>query len=469
MRYISLFCFIALLTPFIWFGAAESPGTPDMSNLTDTEMTSGNEYQAMQPDESDIKAGLISTTDLAIAGSITPKVAEMGFPFSASIFVVNTGPADAQEIRIDYYLVSNGSEAEPIWIHQKTAEKIPAFYHDNVAFTTTMPGGIDPGEYLLYATIQTNTTDRNLTNNQYRSVKPIEIRRTVRSQEPGSPDLSVTLDSVEPENTAPGYPLTIIYTVTNTGDKSSGTFHIGFYLSEDQEITPSDLKIWDDICYESYPGMTEHGVSRNIIPTDLIPGEYYLGAIVDFTHMVHEDNSDNNIALYGSQVTIRDLHPPIDDAFLEKVAGYVAVKTDRYREYQGLSPLQYDSDLGKIALAHSIDMGSRGYFSHESPEGRNPSDRAKSAHYDTVKLLPDGTQRTGIAENIVKISSGHSVGKGFSGFVDPSDPQAVADVMMIEWISSPVHNKNLVNKDIDHIGVGVAYDGEYFYGTQDFF
>jgi uncharacterized protein YkwD len=86
-----------------------------------------------------------------------------------------------------------------------------------------------------------------------------------------------------------------------------------------------------------------------------------------------------------------------------------------------------------------------------------------------VKIISGGLERTGIAENIVKISSGHSVGKGYSGFVDPSDPQAVADVMMVEWISSPAHNENLVNKDIDRIGVGVTYDGEYFYGTQNFF
>jgi len=168
-------------------------------------------------------------------------------------------------------------------------------------------------------------------------------------------------------------------------------------------------------------------------------------------------------------LNVLDIRPPVDQEFLSQVSGYIALKTNLYRQYRGLPDLVYDLDLADIARLHSLDMATRNYFAHETPEGIDPNGRAEKAGYEITKRLHDGTIRTGIAENIVKISGGHIIGEGFSGFVDPSDPQAVADVMMIEWISSPEHNTNLINPEIDHIGVGVAYNGEYFYGTQNFY
>lgn len=459
--------FLIVITSPIY---ADIPDIPVIQDTNLTEFTIGDVYLPILSQESDLKAELISTTDLAIAGSITPKTVEMGFPISASIFVVNTGPAEAKDVQIDYYIINsdqNQTYSYPIWLHQKTTDSIPPFYRDNVPFTATMPGGIEPGEYSLYATIKTDTTDRNLTNNLYSSSNKIDVKSSIQSDVTGFPDLSLTLDHVQPIITAPGYPLTINYTVRNTGNKISGTYHIGFFLSSNLEITPADIKIWDDVSYYSYPGMIQNGSSQNIIPETVPPGEYYLGAIVDFTNMVQERDEANNNALYRENITIQDRAPPIDDVFLQTVSGYIAVKTNLYRNYLGLSELQYDKKLGDIAVAHSNDMAKRDYFSHENPEGMNPSDRADAAHYDTHTWLSDGTERTGIAENIVKISSGHSVGKGFSGFVDPSDPEAVADVMLIEWILSPEHNINLINPEIDKIGVGVVYDGEYFFGTQN--
>lgn len=414
-------------------------------------------------------AELLNTADLAILASITPKEAEMGSPFSSAIVVANTGPAAADQIKIDYYLIQNVSDAKPIWIHQKTTEEIPAFYRDQVPFTVDLPGGINPGEYYLMSTISTSTADRNLSNNQYVSTAPIEVKRAIQPSQSDLSDLVVTLDNVSPTEIAPDYPLTINYTVSNIGKGSAGTFRLGFYLSKDPDVDPSDQKLWDVIYYQAYPGMKEPGVSTNLIPHDIEPGEYYLGAVMDFTHMVTEADEERNSAVFENPITITAQKPPVDKAFLEKVAGYIAEKTNKYREYRGLSTLNYDPALASIAQSHSIDMAARNYFSHETPEGITPTGRAKEAKYDTTKRLSDGSSRSGVAENIVKIAKGNIVGKGYSGFVDPSDPQQVADVMMIEWINSPNHNENLINNEIDRIGVGVAYDGEFFYATQNFF
>ncbi len=415
-------------------------------------------------------SGLLFTTDLAITGSITPQTAELGSPFSADIEVINSGPASAENIRINYYLTPyNTTDATPIWIHQKTADQIPAFYKDIVPFTIDVPGGIFPGLYSLFATISTTTPDRNLSDNEYLSQLPIAIKASVPRSSQGLPDLSVRIDSISSTETSPGYPLTINYTLFNTGNGDAGTFHIGFYISPDSQIDPSDLKLWDEVYYQAGPGMAEPGVSTDLIPDDIPSGEYYLGAIVDFTHMVNESRSDNNAVLYGTPISILDQGHVVDADFLDKVAGYISVKTNLYRQYRNLPNLSYDFDLGEVAKFHSIDMASRKYFSHITPEGKDPTDRAESVKYETAKRLPDGSIRTGIAENIVKISGGYTVGFGYSGFVDSSSPEAVADVMMIEWISSPEHNQNLINSGVDRIGVGVAYDSDYFYATQNFY
>jgi|GEM_PF-1124292 len=416
-----------------------------------------------------VHAELLNTADLAIIYSITPREAEMGSPFSAAVGVVNPGPAAADQIRIDYYLVQNVTGAIPIWIHQKTAGEIPAFYNDRVPFTIDLPGGIMPGEYNLMATISTVSVDRNLSNNEYISAAPIEVKRAVESSQSDLPDLQVSLDSISTNDIAPDYPLTINYTVSNIGKGSAGTFRLGFYLSNDPEVDPSDQKLWDVIFYQAYPGMSEPGSSTNLIPHDIMPGEYYLGAVIDFTHMVSESDEERNTAVLGTPITITSSKPPVTQAFLDQVAGYVAEKTNKYREYRGLSSLNYDPELATIAQSHSTDMAARNYFSHETPEGIDPTGRAKEAKFETTKRLSDGSIRMGIAENIVKIAQGNIIGKGYSGFVDPSDPQQVADVMMIEWINSPEHNQNLVNAGIDRIGVGVAYDGEFFYATQNFY
>ena len=49
------------------------------------------------------------------------------------------------------------------------------------------------------------------------------------------------------------------------------------------------------------------------------------------------------------------------------------------RAVEGLHPLRPDPELTEVARAHSRDMFARGYFSHVSPEGKDPFDRLKQA------------------------------------------------------------------------------------------
>ena len=58
------------------------------------------------------------------------------------------------------------------------------------------------------------------------------------------------------------------------------------------------------------------------------------------------------------------------------------------RQSRGLSTLEYDYALAKIAGDHSEDMVIRNFFSHNNPDGLGPTDRAKMAGYNTYKDFP---------------------------------------------------------------------------------
>ena len=106
-----------------------------------------------------------------------------------------------------------------------------------------------------------------------------------------------------------------------------------------------------------------------------------------------------------------------------KVAGKTAGKVERsllclanvHRLRNGLDPLRRDTRLARAARAHSADMVARGYFDHTTPEGRDPSDRARAAGYPG-----------GVAENL----AANSTGSAFSLFEG--------------WRNSSGHNANML-------------------------
>jgi len=81
------------------------------------------------------------------------------------------------------------------------------------------------------------------------------------------------------------------------------------------------------------------------------------------------------------------------------------------RTKRGLKPLQADPELRQVALNHSKDMLARGYFSHYTPEGKDPFYRMRAAG---VKFSVAGenlalVQTLSIAHNGLMNSPGHRV------------------------------------------------------------
>jgi uncharacterized protein YkwD len=118
------------------------------------------------------------------------------------------------------------------------------------------------------------------------------------------------------------------------------------------------------------------------------------------------------------------------------VADEVLRLTNAERAKAGCGPLHADSRLAAAAQGHSVDMATRDYFAHVSPEGETPWDRAAAAGYDRPS-----------AENIAM------------GY------RAAADVVGA-WMNSAGHRQNIL--DCASHALGVGFDPRGYYWTQLF-
>ncbi len=96
------------------------------------------------------------------------------------------------------------------------------------------------------------------------------------------------------------------------------------------------------------------------------------------------------------------------------------------RAQAGCGAVTADPALAAVARDHSADMRDRGYFSHTTPEGLSPFDRAGAAGISYAR-----------AENIA---------------YGQRDAAAVMDA----WMNSPGHRANILDCSLSRLGVGVA-------------
>jgi uncharacterized protein YkwD len=110
--------------------------------------------------------------------------------------------------------------------------------------------------------------------------------------------------------------------------------------------------------------------------------------------------------------------------------------TNRARVNAGCSALSVDPRLTAAAEGHSEDMSAKGYFAHDSQDGRSFSDRITAQGYPS----PGG-------ENIAQ-------------------GQQDAQEVVTAWMNSPGHRRNIEDCSFTTIGVGLTGTDRYW--TQDF-
>ena len=113
------------------------------------------------------------------------------------------------------------------------------------------------------------------------------------------------------------------------------------------------------------------------------------------------------------------------------------------RAQNGLMRLARDPAIDAVARGHSLDMATRGYLAHETPEGLTPPDRLKRGGVTGISLA---------GENV-----------GVTSRLDPNREIVTA------WMKSPAHHDNIVAPAFNATGVGIARaaDGSLYY-TQEY-
>lgn len=134
--------------------------------------------------------------------------------------------------------------------------------------------------------------------------------------------------------------------------------------------------------------------------------------------------------------------------YLPEVERGIFRLTNAVRRKEGLPALTWDAALARVARSHSADMLVRGYFRHESPEGRTPHERAK-----------DGTP-------YALAASGENLW-GAQGD-QPLEPERLPRIIVDTWLASPGHRANILNPAFTDLGVGVAQRGNAIRATQVF-
>lgn len=104
---------------------------------------------------------------------------------------------------------------------------------------------------------------------------------------------------------------------------------------------------------------------------------------------------------------------------------------NKERTSRGLNALKTDETLKEVGRGHSADMFKRGYFAHNSPEGKNVSDRALDKGY--VYLV--------IGENLAYAPTIELAHKGL--------------------MDSPGHRANILSPEFNKIGIGIMDGGVY--------
>ncbi len=102
---------------------------------------------------------------------------------------------------------------------------------------------------------------------------------------------------------------------------------------------------------------------------------------------------------------------------------------NRERAIAGLGLLAPDPELTDVARRHSADMFARGYFAHETPDGRDPFERMREAD---VRFLAAG-ENLALAPTVMVAHSG--------------------------LMNSPGHRRNILDPKFGRVGIGIMDGG----------
>lgn len=178
---------------------------------------------------------------------------------------------------------------------------------------------------------------------------------------------------------------------------------------------------------------------------DVKSGEWYTMNLLDLaTNNIISGYTDGSFKPQNavtraefSVILTKAMEPAYRLTAAQKFIKEVIDLTNVQRKKNGLSALQEDINLSKVAQLKSADMMKNNYFEHNSPTYGSP--------FDMMDRY-----------NITYRAAGENIAYG----------QTTPAIVVGAWMDSPGHRKNILNDSFTHIGIGYEEQGRYW--TQMF-
>ncbi|MCF7847239.1 MAG: hypothetical protein K9M45_00190 [Kiritimatiellales bacterium] len=217
-------------------------------------------------------------------------------PFQVFVRVENLGPGDTSAYDVRFYASSDpglGGSSDQL-IGQTNRPAILSGEEDAFYATVCVPGpyysetvtwgGVPSGDYYIIAIVSGpgDHTDDNDTGNDPDPVNFSRLTDLVL-EEIMAPDVEVI----------PGNDLLFGYRFHNNGPLDCLFYRQYFYLSSDTLITDTDIRLsWSEIWTPLSAGSTTSGVNIVTVPSNVPPGDYYLGGYIEYAdELVPADNT----------------------------------------------------------------------------------------------------------------------------------------------------------------------------------
>ncbi len=132
----------------------------------------------------------------------------------------------------------------------------------------------------------------------------------------------------------------------------------------------------------------------------------------------------------------------------QRAVDLIVQQTNQFRAEHGRDALQADPDLAEAAQSFAEYMARTNRYGHNA-DGKTPAQRVRQAGYAYCV----------VAENIAYQYDS-------TGFTT----RGLADAFVDGWQQSPEHRRNMLDRDVTEIGVGLAQseDTGYWYAVQNF-
>ena len=210
--------------------------------------------------------------------------------------VRNQGVVAAGAFRVGYYLSSNPFVTKnDIFLGSRAIASLSVGSSSSGSQVVTLPAGLAAGSYFVGAIAD----DEDLvfevqpSNNAFTSQVALDVIVAA------APMPQLTLENVDfdPKTVSAGGVIQVQETVRNLGTQSAPSFRVGIYLSTDNVIETSDVRIGERTVSGLAIGFGSAVSAPYSVPLGTASGTYFVGVICDFDDAVLEADEADNAAL----------------------------------------------------------------------------------------------------------------------------------------------------------------------------